>query len=88
MLLWQDCIFLEGKQCTVHAAKPLQCSTYPWWPELMEYWAWESERESTCEGLDHPDAGALDSDRAAAQLQAATEHFAARDAAASAPKQR
>ena len=84
----QDCIFLEEARCTVHAAKPVQCATYPWWPELMEYWAWESERESTCEGLDHPDSRALDADHAAAQLRAATEHFAARDAAGSEPKHR
>ena len=54
----------------------------------MDYRAWESERESTCEGLDHPDAGALDINHAAAQLTAATEHFAARDAAAVARKNR
>lgn len=32
-----DCVFLrDGKQCTVYGARPLQCSTYPWWPELMD----------------------------------------------------
>ncbi len=32
-----DCVFLkDGRQCTVYSARPLQCSTYPWWPELMD----------------------------------------------------
>lgn len=32
-----DCVFLkDGRQCTVYGARPLQCSTYPWWPELMD----------------------------------------------------
>jgi Fe-S-cluster containining protein len=32
-----DCVFLEGgKRCTIYAVRPLQCSTYPWWPELMD----------------------------------------------------
>jgi hypothetical protein len=24
-----------GKQCTIYEARPLQCSTYPWWPKLL-----------------------------------------------------
>lgn len=32
-----DCVFLrDGRQCTVYGARPLQCSSYPWWPELMD----------------------------------------------------
>ena len=28
----RDCIFLDkDKACSVHGAKPLQCTTYPWW---------------------------------------------------------
>lgn len=28
----QDCIFLgKNNACSVHACKPLQCTTYPWW---------------------------------------------------------
>jgi Fe-S-cluster containining protein len=85
----QDCIFLEGgTACRVYDARPLQCSTYPWWPELMDPAAWQQEKLSTCEGLDHDEAAALDVLHAAAQLKAATEHFAERDAAATAPKRR
>ena len=36
-----DCVFLrDGTQCAVYGARPLQCSTYPWWPELMDPGAW------------------------------------------------
>ena len=32
----------------------LQCTTYPWWPELvMQPEAWEWEKDNVCEGLDH-----------------------------------
>ena len=32
-----DCIFLrEGRHCSIYGARPLQCSSYPWWPELMD----------------------------------------------------
>ena len=32
-----DCVFLEnGTKCGVYGARPLQCSSYPWWPELQE----------------------------------------------------
>lgn len=29
------CTFLEGTACTVHEAKPTQCRTWPFWPELL-----------------------------------------------------
>ena len=33
-----DCVFLaaDRKRCTIYPVRPLQCSTYPWWPELMD----------------------------------------------------
>jgi len=31
-----QCIFLDGKSCRVHEAKPTQCRTWPFWPELLE----------------------------------------------------
>lgn len=48
------CIFLntENNQCTVYGARPLQCSTYPWWPELVANTAaWREEAASVCEGM-------------------------------------
>ncbi len=51
-----DCIFLDGKRCTIYEARPEQCRTYPWWPENVntpEDWKAEGVR---CEGINHPDA--------------------------------
>ena len=30
-----QCSFLEAGGCSVHPAKPLQCRTFPYWPELV-----------------------------------------------------
>ena len=42
----EQCIFLDqdGKKCTIYEARPLQCSTYPWWPRLIvNEQEWEKE---------------------------------------------
>jgi hypothetical protein len=49
------CIFLHNNKCVVYKAKPTQCTTYPFWPDIM--WSketWEDEK-SFCEGIDRPD---------------------------------
>ncbi|MBT3394642.1 MAG: YkgJ family cysteine cluster protein [Waddliaceae bacterium] len=46
-----DCVFLEGGKCTIYEARPVQCSTYPWWPRILtsrESWCEESK---SCEGI-------------------------------------
>ncbi|MBI1853585.1 MAG: YkgJ family cysteine cluster protein [Planctomycetes bacterium] len=47
------CIFLgEDRRCTVYAARPRQCRTFPFWPGLVnspETWAAVKE---TCPGID------------------------------------
>ncbi len=46
-----DCILLDEKGCSVYAARPSQCRTYPFWPELLDTEAdWESEK-NRCPGL-------------------------------------
>jgi Fe-S-cluster containining protein len=30
------CPFLQSEGCSVHPAKPTQCRTFPFWPELIE----------------------------------------------------
>jgi Fe-S-cluster containining protein len=32
----KQCPFLEGGGCSIHPAKPTQCRTFPFWPELVE----------------------------------------------------
>ncbi|MBS0603618.1 MAG: YkgJ family cysteine cluster protein [Verrucomicrobia bacterium] len=51
-----DCVFLDGKRCTIYEQRPKQCRTYPWWKENVgspESWTEEGVR---CEGINHPDA--------------------------------
>lgn len=46
------CIFLDDSgQCRVYSVRPLQCRTYPFWPELTgSARAWNSEARR-CEGI-------------------------------------
>jgi len=50
-----DCVMLEDRKCSVHAVKPRQCVTYPFWSEIVERREdWEAEAEK-CPGMDHGD---------------------------------
>lgn len=46
-----DCVFLGiDNACTIHEVRPVQCSTYPWWPDLMQdeaAWQWEKGKFGT-----------------------------------------
>lgn len=49
----KQCPFLLSNGCSVHEVKPLQCSSFPFWPELL---ASASERRETakfCPGMNH-----------------------------------
>ena len=48
-----DCVFwVEEVGCQVYEARPTQCRTYPFWPEVVESReAWEEEAES-CPGIE------------------------------------
>ncbi len=51
-----DCVFLKESRCTLYEARPKQCKTYPFWPEIFRSKkAFENEK-IRCEGLDHPEA--------------------------------
>ncbi len=64
----QNCIFLkDSKLCTIYPVRPVQCSTYPWWPELLTDAAWHDEA-TRCEGINHETAQPVDVEHAAAQL--------------------
>ena len=46
-----DCLFFRDDKCRIHTAKPTQCMTYPFWPELVgERSAWRRERQF-CPGI-------------------------------------
>lgn len=46
-----QCPFFKDERCTIHAVKPQQCQTYPFWPEIVgtaQSWLAESIR---CPGI-------------------------------------
>jgi Fe-S-cluster containining protein len=57
---WQSdgrCVFLDERgECGIYTVRPVQCRTYPFWPEIVNRqrnWRQESRR---CEGIDRGEA--------------------------------
>ncbi|MGE3975109.1 MAG: YkgJ family cysteine cluster protein [Bdellovibrionales bacterium] len=46
-----DCMFLKNKRCSVYEARPTQCRTWPFWPEVMSPKAWSEDVASFCPGV-------------------------------------
>ena len=46
-----QCHFLSEAGCSIHPAKPTQCRTYPFWPELVESRAAWTEEAKMCPGI-------------------------------------
>ncbi len=51
-----DCVFLDGKRCSIYQYRPKQCRTFPWWIENIQSEESWKEAASYCEGINHPDA--------------------------------
>ena len=47
----EECTFLKNKKCEVYQARPMQCRTWPFWPEVMNAKAWNAEVKSFCPGV-------------------------------------
>jgi uncharacterized protein len=45
------CPFLQPDGCSVHAIKPMQCSSFPFWPELLNSARERREAKKYCPGL-------------------------------------
>jgi len=45
------CVFLEDGKCMVYATRPIQCSTWPFWPENLNRRVWRSEIQPSCPGV-------------------------------------
>jgi Fe-S-cluster containining protein len=48
-----QCPFLLPDGCSVHPVKPLQCSAFPFWPELLSSRAELDQAAQYCPGLHH-----------------------------------
>lgn len=46
-----DCMFLKNKRCSAYEARPTQCRTWPFWPEVMNPKAWKKDVVSFCPGV-------------------------------------
>lgn len=46
-----QCHFLTEQGCGIHPAKPTQCRTFPFWPELVENRSAWKEAGKTCPGI-------------------------------------
>jgi hypothetical protein len=46
-----NCPFLEQNQCSIYNVRPLQCRTWPFWPENMKRDTWEKEVKKVCSGI-------------------------------------
>ncbi len=46
-----DCMFLEKKKCSLYPARPTQCRTWPFWPEVMNAKTWSKEVATFCPGV-------------------------------------
>ncbi len=47
----KSCPFLKEGKCSVYEARPTQCRTFPFWPELMTEAPWKALKEF-CPGID------------------------------------
>ena len=45
------CPFLEDRSCTIYQARPIQCKTWPFWPENMNVRTWNQEIKTFCPGI-------------------------------------
>jgi uncharacterized protein len=46
-----DCQFLQKKQCGIYDARPTQCRTWPFWPEVLNAKSWSKEVTGFCAGV-------------------------------------
>lgn len=46
-----DCVFLNGKLCGIYEARPTQCRTFPFWPEILRAEKNWHATAKECEGI-------------------------------------
>lgn len=47
----EDCMFLEDNKCSIYQARPTQCRTWPFWPEVLNAKSWKKEVADFCPGI-------------------------------------
>ena len=46
-----NCQFLKNNKCSIYAARPIQCRTWPFWKENMNAKKWKKELIDFCPGI-------------------------------------
>ncbi len=49
----EACVFLEDHQCLIYEVRPLQCRTFPFWPENLNNESSWAETKELCPGIGH-----------------------------------
>jgi Fe-S-cluster containining protein len=62
-----QCVFLKSDGCSVHVAKPLQCRTFPYWPELVDNKREWLKTANWCPGIGQGPLVKIETARAIAQ---------------------
>ena len=62
-----QCHFLKDGGCAVHAAKPVQCRTFPFWPELVDDEVEWHKTGAFCPGIGQGELVQIEYARAEAQ---------------------
>ena len=47
----KECMFLKKNKCSVYKARPVQCRTWPFWPEYLDAKKWTKEVKAFCPGV-------------------------------------
>lgn len=47
----EDCAFLKDNRCSIYPVRPLQCRTWPFWPENMRKSGWIKKAVGFCPGI-------------------------------------
>ena len=46
-----DCVFLKDKKCQIYPVRPIQCQTFPWWPQNLKTEQDWQDASHYCEGI-------------------------------------
>lgn len=46
-----NCLFLKNNRCEVYQSRPMQCKTWPFWPDVMDAKTWKAEVANFCPGV-------------------------------------
>jgi len=63
----KQCPFLLADGCSVHEIKPLQCSSFPYWPELLDKVSERRAAAEYCPGMNRGPLVNIDAAREVAQ---------------------